>query len=80
MLKIGIFCYLLVINLENKKILFPQQRLPELAAIADRVDMSKPTPLHSDSSSSGSSSSSSSDDSSASSGSDSDNEVARKKR
>ena len=43
---------------------------PEIAAIADSVDLSKPTILHSDSSSSGSSSSSSSSCCSSSSDSD----------
>ena len=50
--------------------------------VADRVDLSKPTPLHSDSSSSGSSSSSSddSDEGTSDTDSDSDKEVAKKKR
>ncbi len=59
-----------------------QVHVPEVAALADKVDLSKPTALNSDSSSSGSSSSSSSDSSasSASSDSDSDSEVEKKKR
>jgi len=61
--------------------MYAQVHFPDVAVIADKVDLSKPTILNSDSSSSGSSSSSSSDsssDSEPSSGSDS--EDTRKKR
>ena len=57
-----------------------QARRPELAAIADKVDLSQPTMLNSDSSSSGSSSSSSSSSDSSADSSDSDNESQPKKR
>lgn len=59
-----------------------QKHLPEIAAVADAVDLSQPTILNSDSSSSGSSSSSSSseDEGSADSSPSSDSEADRKQR